>query len=93
MPLQIGKYTIYDTPLRKQMYNKLFAKFISMMENITFIESYIGEKEDYVWNQVFNLPEIKELDVPDDVKKMLVDTTKRKGVPVEEPTKQKVETE
>lgn len=93
MPLQIGKYTIYDTPLRKQMYNKLFAKFISMMENITFIESYIGEKEDYVWNQVFNLPEIKELDVPDDVKKMLVDTTKRKGVPVEEPTKQKAETE
>ena len=30
MPLQIGKFTIYDTPLNKPMYNKLFTLFKSV---------------------------------------------------------------
>jgi hypothetical protein len=86
MPLQIGKYTIYDSPLRKQMYNKIFAKFIGMMESVTVVESYPGEKEDYVWEQVFKMPEIVDLKVPEDIQNMLHDVTKNKGVALEEAT-------
>ena len=52
------------------MYNKIFAKFISIMESISVMESYPGEKKDLVWERVFELPEIKEYELTDDVKDM-----------------------
>lgn len=79
MPLQIGKFTIYDTPLNKPMYNKLFSKFIDMMESITVMESYIGEKEDYVWNEIFKMPEIVEMNIPKDTQEMIILASKNKG--------------
>lgn len=84
MPLQFGKYTIYDTPLKKPMYNTLFLKFIEVMENVTMMESYDGEKEEYAWNEVFKLPEIQKLNLSPDVQSMLTKATQNKGVDVEE---------
>lgn len=84
MPLQIGPYTIYDSPLRKPIYNKIFAEFISQMENTSVVQSYIGEKEDIIWKNVFEMEEIKAFDIPDDVKEMLISATKNKGVSLED---------
>ena len=84
MPLQIGKYTIYDTPLNKPMYNKLFAKFIQMMESISMMESYVGEKSDYVWDKIFEEDEIKELNIPKETKEMILTATRNKGVSIDE---------
>ena len=84
MPLQIGPYTIYDSPLRKPMYNKLFAEFIKQMENISVVQSYIGEKEDIIWKNVFEMEEIKAFDIPDEVKEMIISATKNKGASLEE---------
>lgn len=80
MPLQIGEYIIYDSPLNKSLYVKLFTKFLELMEEVSFMESYPGEKVEFMWNKVFDLPEIKELKLPDDVKEMVVTSTKNKGV-------------
>lgn len=80
MPLQIGEYVIYDSPLNKSLYVKLFTKFLELMEEISFMESYPGEKAEFMWNKVFDLPEIKELKLSDDVKEMVVTSTKNKGV-------------
>lgn len=84
MPLQIGKYTVYDSPLRKPLYNKLFIKFLQMMESITVVETYPGEKEDYCWNMVFEDDDIKKLEVPEEIINMLHDVTKNKGVSIEQ---------
>ena len=84
MPLQIGKYTIYDTPLNKPMYNKLFAKFIQMMESVSMMESYVGEKSDYVWDKIFEEDEIKELNIPKETKEMILTATRNKGVSIDE---------
>ena len=79
MPLQIGKFTIYDSPVNKLMYNKLFAKFIDEMEAISVMEEYPGEKEDIVWKKVFEMEEFKEYKISDDVKEMIVAASKNKG--------------
>ena len=84
MPLQFGKYTIYDTPLNKPIYNKLFAKFIQLMETVSFMESYNGEKSDYIWDIIFNDDEIKELNISDTTKEMILAATKNKTVNLEE---------
>ena len=84
MPLQIGKYTIYDTPLNKPMYNNLFTKFIPMMESISMMESYVGEKSDYVWDKIFEEDEIKELNIPKETKEMILTATRNKGVSIDE---------
>jgi len=80
MPLQIGEFTIYDTPMNRSMYVKLFAKFIDQMESISFMESYPGEKEDYVWKEIFKLPEVEELNIPKEIKEMIITASKNKGV-------------
>jgi len=82
MPLQIGKYTIYDSPLRKPMYNKLFMKYISIMESISVMESYPGEKKDIVWSRVFELPEIQEYGLDDETKEMIILASKNEGVDI-----------
>jgi hypothetical protein len=82
MPLQIGKYTIYDSPLRKGMYNKIFAKYISIMESISVVESYPGEKKDYVWNMVFESPEIQEYELSDEIKEMIILASKNEGIDI-----------
>lgn len=80
MPLQIGKFTIYDTPLNKPMYNKLFTLFIKEMESISIMESYIGEKEDIVWKKVFEMDEVKKFKIPKETKEMIINASKNKGV-------------
>lgn len=79
MPLKFGKYTVYDSPLRKSMYNKLFLKFLEVMESVSFVETYPGEKDEYAWKKVFEQDDIKELDIPSEIKEMLVKTTQSKG--------------
>lgn len=91
MPLQIGKYTIYDSPLKKQMYNAIFAKFISLMEAYSVMESYPGEKKDIVWNKVFELPEIKEYQLDDDTKNMIILASKNEGIDIMKELKEMAE--
>ena len=79
MPLQIGKYIIYDTPLNKPLYNTLFAKFISRMEDFTMMESYPGEKSDHVWKELFELSEVKDMSIPEEMKEAIMDVTRNKG--------------
>jgi len=76
MPLYFGKYVIYDSPLNKPMYNTLFKEFNKYMSSVDVVETYIGEKEDLAWKHVFDLPHIKELDIPDNVKDIVVTATK-----------------
>lgn len=78
-PLQIGKYVIYDTPLKKEMYTRIFLKYTKLMEIISFMESYPGEKSDYIWDKTFEDPEVKEYNLDDDVKEMLKLATKNRG--------------
>lgn len=82
MPLRIGKYTIYDSPLKREMYNVVFAKFISFMESYTVMESYPGEKVDIAWGKVFDLPEIKAYNLDDDVKTMIRLASKNEGIDI-----------
>lgn len=84
MPLQIGKFTIYDSPLRKPMYNQLFIFYTKEMESISFMESYIGEKSDYVWKKIFEMDEVKEYNLPDETKEMLMCATRNKGISFDE---------
>lgn len=76
MPIHIGKYTIYDIPSKKEMYVKIFVEFIKMMESISFVENYPGHKEDYIWDEVFKLDSIKELNLDEETKKILKESTK-----------------
>lgn len=84
MPLQIGKYTIYDTPLKRQMYNKIFAEFMHLMETYSVAETYPGEKEDVIWKMTFELDEIKALEIDEDTKEMLIGVSKGEPQKVEE---------
>lgn len=84
MPLQIGKYVIYDSPLKRPIYNKIFAEFIHLMEKYSIPETYPGEKEDYIWNEVFKLEEIKALKISDEMKEMIISSTKDKSHELEE---------
>ena len=84
MALNFGKYTIYDTPLRKPLYNKVFLKFDELMETYRVMEENPGDKEKYVWSLVFQDEEIQKLDIPQDIKDMLVDVTSNKGFEIEE---------
>lgn len=79
MPLHIFEYTIYDSPLNKEKYVKLFTLFKRYLENYTIVQTYPGEKEDVAWGYVFGLDEVKALDISDDVKEMLVSTSKVKN--------------
>lgn len=82
MPLQIGKFIIYDSPLRKKMYNHIFAIFMDKMESVSVMESYRGEKEDLIWDQVFALDEVKQYELPDDIKDMLRIASKNEGLDI-----------
>lgn len=82
MPLQIGKYTIYDSPLNKSMYNVIFAKFISFMESYSVVESYPGEKKEIMWNKVFDLPEIQKFNLDEDTKTMIILASKNEGIDI-----------
>jgi hypothetical protein len=84
MPLYIGKYVIYDSPLKKPMYNQLFRAFDKYVGSIDVVESYEGEKEDLAWKYVFDLPEIKELDIPDFIKEMVNKASKNHSEPITE---------
>ena len=87
MPLHIGKFTIYDTPLKREFYNQLFVKYLIRMEEFTMMESYVGEKSDKVWGEIFKEMEKNSLDslrsdeygLSDDMKEMLKKATRNKG--------------
>lgn len=93
MPLQIGKFIIYDSPLRKQMYNHIFALFLSRMEKITVMESYHGQKEDLVWDEVFGLDEVAKYELSDEVKDMIRLASKNEGVDVQSMLKEESDCE
>lgn len=88
MPLHIGKFTIYDTPLKKEFYNQLFVKYLIRMEEFTMMESYVGEKSDKVWKEIFEELERDSLEsfhdelyhLSEDMKEMIMKATRNKGV-------------
>ena len=71
MPLHIHGYTIYDSPLRRPIYNKLFEVYEAFLSTFSVVETYIGEKNDLAWQYVFKQPEVQELDISDEMKEML----------------------
>lgn len=81
-PLVIGKYVIYDTPLKRQMYNHLFAIFTNKMEEITVMEQYPGHKADLVWDEIFKLPEVQEYQIPEETQEMIRIASKNEGIDV-----------
>ena len=79
MPLHVGGYTIYDSPLNKDTYVNLFRAFNDYLKEIVIVESYPGEKQDIAWEHVFTLEEFKDSSIIDqDMKDMLLSVTKRK---------------
>lgn len=81
MPLHVGGYTIYDTPLNKETYVNLFRAFNDYLKDIVIMESYPGEKQDIAWEYVFGLDEFKDSVIIDqDMKDMLLSVTKRKHI-------------
>jgi hypothetical protein len=84
MPIYINGYVIYDTPLNKPMYNKLFLAFNKYLREHSVIEAYKGQKEEVAWKYVFELQEIKELNISEEVKNMLLKSTIEKYQNVEE---------
>lgn len=80
MPLYIGGYTIYDSPLNKPIYNKLFRTFDKYLSTVSIVQTYEGEKQDIAWKYVFNLPEIKEMNISDDIKDMVTRSSKHEAI-------------
>ncbi len=79
-PLYIDKYIIYDTPLNKLMYAKLFVEYRKYLSRYSFVETYVGEKHDIAWDYVFGLEEIKEMKISDEIRAMVIATTKGEEV-------------
>ena len=81
MPIHIGGYTIYDSPVNKRLYIKLFDAYNKYLNSCTVVEGYPGEKQDIAWEYVFGLDEFKDSEViTDDVKEMLLSVTKRRHI-------------
>lgn len=75
MPLYIDKYIIYDTPLNKHIYNKLFYYFKQYLRNHSIVETHEGEKEELAWKYVFELDDIKEMNISDSIKDIVLNIT------------------
>lgn len=81
MPLHVAGYTIYDSPLRKETYNELFDAYHTYLNGVVIVESYPGEKQDIAWEHVFTSNRFKDDPIlTDDVREMLLSTTKRKHI-------------
>ena len=52
------------------------------MESDSEMESYPGEKKDIVWSKVFELPDIKEYHLDDDIKNMIILASKNEGIDI-----------
>lgn len=81
MPLHVSGFTIYDTPLKKGIYQRLLSEYLKYLNGVRLIESYPGEEQDVAWDYVFGLDEFKDAEViTDDMKDMLKIVTKRKHI-------------
>lgn len=81
MPLHISGFTIYDTPLKKSIYQRLLNEYLKYLNSVRLIESYPGEEQDVAWDHVFGLDEFRDAEViTDDMKDMLKIVTKRKHI-------------
>ena len=81
MPIHIGGYTIYDSPINKPVYNRLFDEYRKYLNACTIVEGYPGEKQDIAWKHVFEMDEFKDSSViTQDVKDMLLSVTKRRHI-------------
>ena len=78
-PLTFDGYTIFDSPLKKKIYMQLFREYKKYMSAYTIIETYHGEAKDFAWKFVFDLPEIKALDISDGMKNAVIAATKNTG--------------
>jgi hypothetical protein len=74
-PLHIDAYTVFDTPLRKPIYVKLFHHFRKYLKSYSFVEDYPGQKEELAWDHVFGLDEIKAMDLDPSIVKACRDLT------------------
>lgn len=74
--LHIYGYTIYDRPSKRPMYRRLLELRSQMLSESSFIEGYPGQKEDYIWDKIFEMDEVKEFELTDDMKNMLKVMTK-----------------
>lgn len=82
-PMSIAGFTVYDSPLRNKLYIYLFEERRKFLSDFYIVESYPGEKEDIAWQHVFDLPKVKEYNLDEETKKMLIATTKGEYKPPE----------
>lgn len=59
IPITYDHYTVYDRADRREMYLELFREFDRIMRTTSFIETYVGEKHDWAWYQVFKNKDLK----------------------------------
>ncbi len=74
---QVNGFTVIDSPLRKDMYFRLFDKYKKVRnDNIVLDVSGTGVEADAtLWEMVFADPEIKKMKIPDDVKDICMKST------------------
>lgn len=74
---QVDGFTVIDSPLRKEMYQRLFAKYRKVRnEYIVLDTSGDGSAQnEALWELVFKDPEVKKMKVPEDVKDICLRST------------------
>ncbi len=63
--MRIDNYVVYDRPDTKPIYKRLFELYNSEFHKFSVIEMGNDKKEDMIWERVFALDEVKDMNVPD----------------------------
>lgn len=81
--MNIYGYTIMDLPSKRPMYRKLLELRRDKLKEFTYIESYPGEKEDIIWEEIFKMEEVQDYNLDDETKDMLRNLTKGEVAKIE----------
>lgn len=81
--LHIYGYTIYDLPSKRPMYRRLLELRMHELQETAYIEGYPGQKEDIIWDKIFEMDEVKEFNIDEDTKNMLKTMTKGEQTHIE----------
>lgn len=85
--MNIGKYRVYDRPDTKPIYKKLFDTYDREFHKFSIVEIGDIKKEAIVWERVLSLPEIKEMNIPDNI----ISTIKSFTIPLSDKVEDKRE--
>lgn len=77
--LHIGRFIVYDSPKNQPMYEELFDLYTKRRRSVSYVETYVGEGNDRTWDYVFELEQVKKMELSEDTKNMLKIATSPKG--------------